>query len=281
MSKIWRVIDLIHWSESYFKDKAFQNPRSEIEWLLCSLLKCGRLDLYMRFEEPLSKVQLSTLRNWVKRRLKKEPLQYITGSCDFYGREFLVAPKVLIPRPETERLIEESIKSLESFQSPKILDIGTGSGCISIMLKSLYENANVTGVDISPYAIELSKENARLNNLDINFIESDLLKNVQENNFDLIVANLPYIPTNDINTLDIEVLNFEPLNALDGGDDDGTDIIKNLISQIDEKDVNDVEIFLEIDSRFSEKIIKLLNNYEEVELLKDLADKDRYIYARR
>tara|TARA_E500000075_G_scaffold87213_1_gene78805 strand:- start:649 stop:1068 length:420 start_codon:yes stop_codon:yes gene_type:complete len=139
----------------------------------------------------------------------------------------------------------------------------------------------VTGIDISPNAIELAKENAILNNLDVNFIESDLLENVPENNFDLIVANLPYIPTNDIKTLDIEVLNFEPLNALDGGDDDGTDIIKNLISQIDEKDVKDVEIFLEIDSRFSEKIIKLLNNYEEVELLKDLADKDRYIYARR
>ena len=149
------------------------------------------------------------------------------------------------------------------------------------MLKSLYQNANVTGIDISPNAIELAKENAILNNLDVNFIESDLLENLPENNFDLIVANLPYIPTNDIKTLDIEVLNFEPLNALDGGDDDGTDIIKNLISQIDEKDINDVEIFLEIDSRFSEKIIKLLNNYEEVELLKDLADKDRYIYARR
>ena len=149
------------------------------------------------------------------------------------------------------------------------------------MLKSLYQNATVTGIDISPNAIELAKENAILNNLDVNFIESDLFENVPENNFDLIVANLPYIPTNDIKTLDIEVLNFEPLNALDGGDDDGTDIIKNLISQIDEKDVNDVEIFLEIDSRFSEKIIKLLNNYEEVELLKDLADKDRYIYARR
>ena len=89
---------------------------------------------------------------------------------------------------------------------------------------------------------------------------------IGENNFDLIVANLPYIPTNDIKKLDIEVLNFEPLTALDGGDDDGTDIIKNLISQIDEKAVTDVEIFLEIDSRFSEKIIKLLNNYEEVEL---------------
>ena len=149
------------------------------------------------------------------------------------------------------------------------------------MLKSLYQNANVTGIDISPNAIELAKENAMLNNLDVNFVESDLLENLPENNFDLIVANLPYIPTNDIKTLDIEVLNFEPLNALDGGDDDGTDIIKNLISQIDEKDVKDVEIFLEIDSRFSEKIIKLLNNYEEVELLKDLADKDRYIYARR
>ena len=213
------------------------------------------------------------------RRLNNEPLQYIEEFMPFYTVQLRVDERALIPRPETEYLIEVIKNKVKDPKS--ILDVGTGSGCISIMLKSLYQNANVTGIDISPNAIELAKENAILNNLDVNFIESDLLENVPENNFDLIVANLPYIPTNDIKTLDIEVLNFEPLNALDGGDDDGTDIIKNLISQIDEKDVKDVEIFLEIDSRFSEKIIKLLNNYEEVELLKDLADKDRYIYARR
>ena len=220
MSKIWRVIDLIHWSESYFKDKAFQNPRSEIEWLLCSLLKCGRLDLYMRFEEPLSKVQLSTLRNWVKRRLKKEPLQYITGSCDFYGREFLVAPKVLIPRPETERLIEESIKSLESFQSPKILDIGTGSGCIGITLAKEIKDSLVVGLDKSSESILIAEKNSiRLNVNNISFTQMDILKDYPKDKFDLVISNPPYIPKNDMPELMEDVRDFEPEIALtDFGD---------------------------------------------------------------
>ena len=97
MPKVWRIVDLIQWSESYFRDKSHQNPRLEIEWMLCSLLKCERLDLYMRFDETLSGSQLSTLRGWVKRRSKNEPLQYITESCEFYGIEFFVDKRVLIP----------------------------------------------------------------------------------------------------------------------------------------------------------------------------------------
>ena len=90
MPKIWRIIDLIHWAESYFQEKGFRNPRAEIEWLLRSVLDCSRMDVYLRFEEPLSQSQLDTLRTYVKRRLNKEPLQYITGSCDFYGRNYFV-----------------------------------------------------------------------------------------------------------------------------------------------------------------------------------------------
>ena len=280
MSKIWRVIDLIHWSESYFKDKAFQNPRSEIEWLLCSLLKCGRLDLYMRFEEPLSKVQLSTLRNWVKRRLKKEPLQYITGSCDFYGREFLVAPKVLIPRPETERLIEESIKSLESFQSPKILDIGTGSGCIALMMKVLFPDVEVSGIDISQEALSIAIENAQLNSVPVNFYQSDLLENVKTKNLDLIIANLPYIPQENLDGLDKEVIDYEPLIALNGGVD-GLEIISKLIKQIENNDLTNLTLCLEIDSTKSEQTLDLLADWKDVKLLKDLAEKDRYVFATR
>ncbi len=215
MSKIWRVIDLIHWSESYFKDKAFSNPRSEIEWLLCSLLKCGRLDLYMRFEEPLSKGQLSTLRSWVKRRLKQEPLQYITGSCDFYGREFLVNSKVLIPRPETERLIEESIRSLQSIQNPKILDIGTGSGCIGITMAKERKDSLVVGLDRSEESLKVAKKNStRLNANNISFIQMDILNEYPKDRFDLIVSNPPYVPKNDMFGLMKDVRDFEPDNAL-------------------------------------------------------------------
>ena len=215
MSKIWRVIDLIHWSESYFKEKAFSNPRSEIEWLLCSLLKCGRLDLYMRFEEPLSKRQLSTLRSWVKRRLKQEPLQYITGSCDFYGREFLVNSKVLIPRPETERLIEESIRSLQSIQNPKILDIGTGSGCIGITMAKERKDSLVVGLDKSEESLKVAKKNSTvLNANNISFIQMDILNEYPKDRFDLIISNPPYVPKNDMLGLMKDVRDFEPDIAL-------------------------------------------------------------------
>ena len=215
MSKIWRVIDLIHWSESYFKEKAFSNPRSEIEWLLCSLLKCGRLDLYMRFEEPLSKRQLSTLRSWVKRRLKQEPLQYITGSCDFYGREFLVNSKVLIPRPETERLIEESIRSLHSIQNPKILDIGTGSGCIGITMAKERKDSLVVGLDRSEESLKVAKKNSTaLNANNISFIQMDILNEYPKDRFDLIISNPPYVPKNDMLGLMKDVRDFEPDIAL-------------------------------------------------------------------
>ena len=215
MSKIWRVIDLIHWSESYFKEKTFSNPRSEIEWLLCSLLKCGRLDLYMRFEEPLSKRQLSTLRSWVKRRLKQEPLQYITGSCDFYGREFLVNSKVLIPRPETERLIEESIRSLQSIQNPKILDIGTGSGCIGITMAKERKDSLVVGLDKSEESLKVAKKNSTvLNANNISFIQMDILNEYPKDRFDLIISNPPYVPKNDMLGLMKDVRDFEPDIAL-------------------------------------------------------------------
>ena len=159
MPKIWRIIDLINWAESYFKEKGFENPRAEIEWLLRALLNCDRMDVYLRFEEPLSQTQLATLRAWVKRRVEKEPLQYITGSCDFYGREFLVNKHVLIPRPETERLIDTAIDKLKSIKSRNILDVGTGSGCIATTLGLELPESTVLGLDVSDAAIGIANEN--------------------------------------------------------------------------------------------------------------------------
>ena len=213
------------------------------------------------------------------RRFNHEPIQYIEEFMPFYTVQLKVDERALIPRPETEYLIE--IIKNKVVKPKSILDVGTGSGCISLMMKHLYPEAEVKGIDISPFAIQLATENATLNGMNIEFIQSDLLNEVSSSNFDLIIANLPYIPSSEIETLDLEVLNYEPLNALDGGDNDGINIIQKLINQIEDRKYKDFEIFLEIDERFGQKVIELLNNYDDVELIKDMADKDRYVYARR
>ena len=116
--KIWRLIDLIKWGETYFKDKNFDNPRSEIEWLLQDLLNYKKIDLYLKFEEEIDSEKLYILKSWIKRRVSREPLQYITGKADFYGRSYFVNNKVLIPRPETEILIDAAIKNLFKKRTP-------------------------------------------------------------------------------------------------------------------------------------------------------------------
>ena len=220
MPKVWRIVDLIQWSESYFREKFHQNPRLEIEWMLCSLLNCERLDLYMRFDEPLSDSQLSTLRGWVKRRSKNEPLQYITESCEFYGIEFFVDKRVLIPRPETERLIDEAIKSIKHVKSPNIFDIGTGSGCIAITLAKEIENSNVIGIDKSMMSLQVAKKNsAELNVDNVTFFEMDILNQYPKEKFDLVVSNPPYVPKKEIPGLMKDVKDFEPEIALTDFDD--------------------------------------------------------------
>ena len=216
MPSTWRVIDLIHWAESYLKEKEFDNPRAEIEWLLCALLDCNRLNVYLRFEEPLSQSQLTTLRSWVKRRLKNEPLQYITGSCDFYGRQFLINSQVLIPRPETERLIDIAIEKMKGIDSPTILDVGTGSGCIATTLGLEIPASKVLGLDVSLDALEVANENkAKLCSENVLFIEMDILNTFPEKLFDLLVSNPPYIPKNEMGNLMKDVKDFEPVIALE------------------------------------------------------------------
>jgi len=212
------------------------------------------------------------------RRVNHEPLQYIEEYVPFYSISLKVDQRCLIPRPETEFLIE-IIK--ENVSSPKkIIDVGTGSGCIALMMKSLFPQADVTGVDISEGALELAKENSLLNSLEVTFFKSDLLSNVQNIDHDLVIANLPYIPTENLEELDREVIDYEPISALNGGED-GLEVISRLIEQLENKKYKDVNLFLEIDSRKSLETKKLLNNWSEVKLFEDLAEKDRYVFAKR
>ena len=159
MPKVWRIIDIIQWAEGYFKEKNFENPRFEIEWFLCSLLDCNRIDIYLRFEEPLIKNQLEILHKWIKRRIKQEPLQYITNRCNFYGRDFTVNSSVLIPRPETERLIDIALDKIKKTDTPKIFEVGVGSGCIAITLGLERPDAEIHAIDISQKALKGANQN--------------------------------------------------------------------------------------------------------------------------
>ena len=214
----------------------------------------------------------------LSRRLNGEPLQYIEEYIPFYSIQINVDQRCLIPRPETEYLIE-FIKN-NSDNPKKILDVGTGTGCIALMLKKLYPESTVDACDISLEALDLAKENAEINNLEINLFQSDLLSDVEEVDYDIIVANLPYIPTETLSSLESEVVDYEPLIALDGGVD-GLLYINKLIKEIEEKNITNLTLFLEVDTSHATTILNNLSHWKQVELEKDLVERDRYIIAKR
>ena len=214
----------------------------------------------------------------LSRRLNGEPLQYIEEYIPFYSIQINVDQRCLIPRPETELLIE-LIKN-NSDNPKKILDVGTGTGCIALMLKKLYPESTVDACDISLEALDLAKENAAINNLEINLFQSDLLSDVEEVDYDIIVANLPYIPTETLTSLESEVVDYEPLLALDGGVD-GLLYINRLIKEIEEKVIRNLTLFLEVDTSHATTVLNNLSHWKQVELEKDLVERDRYIIAKR
>ncbi|MBC8256449.1 MAG: peptide chain release factor N(5)-glutamine methyltransferase [Candidatus Marinimicrobia bacterium] len=216
-TKLWRIIDLINWGNDHFTEKGLINARREMEWFLCEILKCERIDLYVRFEEVMDESDLEIFRSMVKRRIAGEPFQHIIGKASFYGRDFIVNQNVLIPRPETEILIER-IKSNGVINS--LLDIGTGTGCIAITtgLENLVENIFAT--DISESAIEVAKQNMRLHNIEnIKFARHNFLTHQFKTKFDVVVSNPPYIAAKEMDSLQTEVKSYDPQSALTDNSD--------------------------------------------------------------
>jgi release factor glutamine methyltransferase len=216
------VLEAIQKSTEFLARRGVESPRLQTELLLAHLLKMPRMKLYLNFDRALSDAETNTLRELVKRRSQREPLQHIIGSVSFCGFEITVNRNALVPRPETEILAESGWQYLSPLNSSTALDLGTGTGCIAIALAAKSPNAKITAIDISPDALTLAKENATKNNVAerLTFIQSDgfaaLPKDPQ---FDLIISNPPYIPTAEIETLQPEVKDFDPRNALDGGTD--------------------------------------------------------------
>lgn len=280
--KIWRVLDLIKWGEKYFSDNNFENPRKEIELLLQDILECSRVDLYLRFEEPLAKTQLVKLREWVQRRKNREPIQYITGKAGFHNLILNVSPEVLIPRPESERLVDVLIETIGKNKNISILDIGTGSGCLALALGQELPNAKITGIDNSTKAIEIAQLNAKTLKIEnVIFSQLDLFENKIEVKYDVVISNPPYIPQKEIESLMPEVKNFEPHSALTDSADGLTFYHK--ISEISKRIINSKGwFFLEVGlGEHPKKAMQLFSNekFKNVELIKDYNGDDRVLRA--
>ena len=211
-AKRWRIIDLINWGEEHFTQKNIDNARFEMEWFLCHVLNYKRIDLYIRFEDILCEKDLFKLRKMVQRRLAGEPFQHIICKGSFYGRDFIIDKNVLVPRPETEIIIER-LKLKEKINS--LLDIGTGSGCIAITASLEGLAKNIFATDISPHAVKIAKKNMKFLKADnIQFSVHDFLQSPFNTKFDVVVSNPPYIAINQFHNLQIEVRDYDPLTAL-------------------------------------------------------------------
>ena len=215
-----KLFDIINWGENLLDSNGFSNARQEIEWMLCDLLKIDRSDIYVKFNCNISKRNFSNLKAWINQRLNNKPLQYITGKTEFYGHQLSVSPDVLIPRPETERLVDIAIDTIKNLSKPKILEVGTGSGCISIALGSAKKDANILSLDVSDCALEIAKINTKKNNIsNIKFLKLDFLESIPKGQYDLIISNPPYISKNEMKEIMLDVKEFEPKIALTDNND--------------------------------------------------------------
>lgn len=213
----WTILKILNWTKGYLAEKGVENSRLEAEWLLSAALGLDRIGLYVNYEKPLLASELSAFRGMVSRRAKREPLQYILGSQEFMGLEFRVTTAVLIPRHDTETLVQEAVN--RAGNAKWVLDIGTGSGCIAVTLAKLLPDAEIVAVDSSDAALAVARENALTNGVSVSFVAGSLFESLGGERFDLIVSNPPYIPTAVLAGLQPEVRDFEPKGALDGGGD--------------------------------------------------------------
>ena len=235
----WTILKLLKWTTSYFKSRSIESPRPSAEILLAHTLDINRIDLYLRYDQPLNSNELGKFKALIKRRVSREPVAYITGIKEFWSLELGVTKDVLIPRPDTECLVEASLSLLSEASAGNselkpmhILDLGTGSGAIVLSLAKERPMHFYFASDCSMEIIKVAKKNAKKNNLDekVSFFSSDWLSSLNDKkiSFDIIISNPPYIRTGDIAGLQPEIYEYEPRIAIDG-EEDGLNSLKHII----------------------------------------------------
>lgn len=277
------VLNALQLATGYFEKKEIPSARINAELLLSHLLNCKRLDLYLRFDQPLTENEVEEFRSMISRRGKYEPVQYIIGNTDFYGLNFLVNPSVLIPRPETEILVETIIDNHKYSGPIKILDIGSGSGNIAVSLAKNLSGSDLLSIDISEEALITAQSNAaRLNVNNVQFIKTDILSNgfADDYLFDLIVSNPPYISESDYSSLQKEITLYEPKNAL-SDNMDGLNFYRRISRFAVEKLKPGGYLYFEmgIGQSLSVKSIMENNGFGEIKIIQDYQRIDRVIYG--
>lgn len=210
-------------AEEKLRQAEIQNARRNAEWIICEVLHCSNASLYADLDVPMSGDRIRTFEEMVRRRQEGEPLQYVIGYTEFFDLRISVGPAVLIPRPETEQVVEQALTVLEGTASPHVLDVGTGSGCIALAIKSQRPDAVVWGCDVSTAALEVAAANAAANELEVELWELDALSSEfpleAPKELDLVISNPPYVARSEAPELQREVLDHEPHVALFAGDD--------------------------------------------------------------
>jgi release factor glutamine methyltransferase len=272
------LLEVLQGGTAFLKKQGIEQPRFNMEMLLAHVLEIPRLELYLQFERILTEVERAPLRRLLKERGKGVPLQHLLGTTEFFGRIFRTDSRGLIPRPETEQLVE---RVLTNHQASRFLDVGTGSGVIAITLALEKPTAWIDAIDISHDALLLAQENAKLHDVgNIQWHQGNLLQE-QTKSWDFIVANLPYIPTEEIITLSSEV-QHDPMMALDGGTN-GLLLIQQLIEQAPTHLAEGGTLLLEIGKDQEKEVIKFLeiNNFSDILALPDYQGVLRFVEARK
>lgn len=276
------VLEAIRLSTEYLDKKKIDSPRINAELLLAHIIGCKRLDLYLAFDRPLTEPELNIYRGLIKRRASYEPLQYIIGTVEFYGLVFKVTPSVLIPRPETELLVENIIKELSDKEQLNILEIGCGSGNIAISLAYHLKQAQIITTDISDAALNLAKENSqklgvadRISFIRHNILTDDLLKFSM---FDLVVSNPPYVSLQSYSSLQKEIMDFEPRLAVTD-ESDGLTFYRIISEKVSGNIKKGGKLFFEISHGQCDDVKSIMtkNNFSKIEVIKDYQNIERIV----
>jgi release factor glutamine methyltransferase len=290
--QVWTIRRLLEWTILFFTRKQIDSPRLAAELLLSHVLRIPRIKLYTDYERVIGEKDLAAFRALVQRAAAHEPIAYLTGIGHFFNLEFEVTRDVLIPRPDTETLVEnvlQLVRHQSGMESPRILDLCTGSGCIAISLAHRLKAARVIATDLSDAAVAVARRNVERLELTgrVTIEQGDLFealgKVVDPQPFDLIVANPPYIPSGQIPSLDRNVREYEPIVALDGGMD-GLNIHRRILAGMSERLRPGGHFFLEIafdQGEIARQIVSAYEQYEGIQLLKDYGGRDRVLTAKR
>lgn len=290
LQKSWTIKELLEVTTGYLEKKEIESPRLSAEILLAHQLNIDRVKLYLRFDQPLHDKEVAGYRSLIKRRLSREPIQYITGVQEFWSLDFTVGPQVMVPRPETELLVEHALalcRGNGSAEGPcaRILDLGTGCGALAIAIARELEGVAVWASDISQEALDIARGNAKRHGLEerIEFVLSDLWQGLSNQGltFDIIVSNPPYIKPEAMDSLPPEVRDYEPRQALDGGEE-GMVYIRNIIQEAPKHLNPGGWILLEMDPEQTPKafgLIEASNSYGQKVRVKDYSHNYRVVMA--